>query len=361
MIKLIKSMLYRTTHDIFFYIALGICICTSLLMFGIYGKQLKNHVVSQYDKNVIVNYEQEDTIIVFKHYFSGDSYYHTVPDRDILYRDSLNNIFMIDNAFIAISVFLLIFHILYDLVFYGEMYTKGAIRNMIAAGATKRKVFLASLVMNAVHLFLFSFMSFIAVLISAKVNGCYPMIYIPSFVTLVLAAYLVGLALSSLVVLVVFIVQRPVKSLFVVIALAVVFSVFGEIINYTDAFGTKYKPNNTSFQVFMRESKEKNPGFEWYMPVNDFNMYGIKKADGTWYSDFMTDQEDPDYPGDFKVSFSRLFMRLNIVFFPLEIAGWGHYAMFRDGVLYRYIAVSSAYLIILTAAGCVVVKKRNII
>ena len=361
MIKVIKSMLYRTTHDIFFYIAVGFCICTSLLVFNGYGKRMKNHVPSQYDKNVIVNFEQEDPVIAYKQYFSADSYYHMVPGGDLLYRDSLNNIYAIDCCLNLAGIFILIFHVLYVLFFYGEMYTKGAIRNMIAAGATKRKVFLSSLLMNAFHLFLFSLLSFIAVLISAKVNGCYPIINLPSLATMVLAAYLVGLTLSSLIVLVVFIVQRPFRSLLVIVAFAVIFSTFSNIFGFENAFLPKYEVNNTSFQAFMSKSKEKNVGFEWYMPVNDFNMYGIKKADGTWYSDFMTDRPNPDYPGDFKSSAARLALRLNIVFFPMELAGWGQNAMFRDGVFFRYIAVSSAYIIVLTAVGSVVVKKRNII
>ena len=36
-------MLYRATHDIFFYIAIGACIIFSLLIIGFSGSKLKNH------------------------------------------------------------------------------------------------------------------------------------------------------------------------------------------------------------------------------------------------------------------------------------------------------------------------------
>ena len=59
MIKLIRSMFYRATHDIFFYIAIGACIIFSLLIISFTGSELKNHVPSVYDENI--KQEKTDT------------------------------------------------------------------------------------------------------------------------------------------------------------------------------------------------------------------------------------------------------------------------------------------------------------
>ena len=361
MIKLIRSMLYRATHDIFFYMAIGACIIFSLLIIGFTGSRLKNHVTSSYDENVIVEFEKEDAFIAAKHYFAADSYFHNIPGKDVLYKDSMNNLYSVDMIMAFAGIILLIINVLYGMIFFGEMYSKGAIRNMIAAGATKRKVFLSSLVINAILLLVFSLISILTIALYALANGMYPIIYFPSFAVLLLAEYLVGLVLSSLAVLVIFIVQSPLKALLVVIACTVLYGLLNNTMGFTAAFDMKYKLNSTSYQAFFSKAKESDSGFEWYFPVNGFNLYGVRKADGTLYSDFMTDKPNPEYIGDSKVTLARILWRMNIGMLPMEAFTWGQYPIYRDGVVFRYIAVSAAYLIILTAAGCVAVKRRNII
>ena len=102
-------------------------------------------------------------------------------------------------------------------------------------------------------------------------------------------------------------------------------------------------------------------GFEWYFPVDGFNTYTIKKADGTVYNDFLTDIPEPDYRGDTKAAVSRVLWRLNITNFIMETASFYVFPMYRDGIFLRYIVVSSVYLCIVVSAGCIVVKRRDII
>ena len=361
MIKLVRSMLYRATHDIFFYIAIGACIIFSLLIIVFSGSKLKNHVPSVYDENVTVEYEKEDALNAGKHYFGPDGYYHTIPGKDVLYRDSMTNLYMVDIITAVTAILVLIITVLYDVLYFGEMYSKGAIRNMISAGADKRKVFLSSLIMNAVFLFAFSLVSVLVIAVYAKINGLYAIIYFPSFAVLFLAEFMVGIVFSSLAVLAVFIVQRPFKALLVIIACVVVFGMLGNAMDFGTAFDMKYEVNKTAYQAFYNKIKESDLGFEVYFPCDGFTMYAVRKADGSLYSDFLTDTPDPDYSGDAKVTLARILWRMNIGMIPLELITWGQYPLFRDGVAYRYIAVSAVYLIILAGAGCVAVKRRNII
>lgn len=361
MIKLIRSMLYRATHDIFFYIAIGACIIFSLLIISFMGSKLKNHVTSKYDENVTVEFEKEDALNVEKHYYASDTYVHNIPGKDILYRDSLNNLYTVNTITAFEGIVLLIIHVLYDVIFFGEMYSKGAIRNMIAAGADKRKVFLSSLAVNAILLFVFSFIGILAMAVYALANGLYPIIYLPSFVVLFLAQFMVGTVISSLAVLVVFLVQRPLRSLLVMIVLVVVYGMVGNTMVYNAAFDMKYELNSTSYRAFFSKVEDSDVGFEFYFPVNGFNLYAVRKADGSLYSDFMTDTPNPDYSGDAKVTLARILWRTNIGMIPMEVIAWGEYPLYRDGVLYRYIAVSAVYMIIMSVAGCVAVKRRNII
>lgn len=361
MIKLIRSMLYRATHDIFFYLAIAFCIFFSLFIVSFSGARLKNHVTSKYDENVTVEFEKEDALNVAKHYFGSDSYVHNIPGKDILYRDSLNNIQTVDLLMLYASIVVLIIHVLYGVIFFGELFSKGAIRNMIAAGAGKRKVFLSSSVINAFLLFVFSVICILSMSIYAIANGLYPIICFQSFAVMLLAELLVGIVISSLAVLLVFITQRPLKALLVIIACVAVYCAAADTMTDSKAYAPKYELNITSYRVFMSKVEDSDLGFEFYFPVNGFNLYSVRKADGTIYSDFMTDKPDPEYPGDSKVALARIIWRMNICMLPMEMMVWGQYPIYRDGVLFRYIAVSAVYLVIIVYAGCVVVKRRNII
>ena len=354
-------MLYRAVHDIFFYLAIGFCLCLSLLVMNYSGARIKNHVVSRYDENVIVDYEKEDVLNVAKHYYGADTYFHNVPGKELLYRDSLNNIQIMDMINMCFFFIVMIINVLYGVLFFGEMYSKGAIRNMITAGAGKRKVFLSSLAVNAVFLLIFKLISILAMAVFTLVNGLYPIIYLPSFAMLLLAEFFVGMVVSSFAILVVFTIQRPFKSLLAIIVCVVLFFTLNSSFIQGQAFEMKYELNKTSYFAFISECKEKDMGFEWYFPVDGFNLYTVRKADGTLYSDFMTDRPNREYPGDAKVALSRFLWRTSVGNIYMELMVFGQYPLYRDGVLYRYMAVSSVYLCVIIAAGCAVVKRRNII
>lgn len=362
MFKLVKSMLYRAAHDLFFYIAAGLVILSTIFFFGNNTKNMKNHVPSSKDKSVIVKYEEEDPLIVSKHMvFGPDSYFYNVPSQDVIYRDSLSNMNSTEGGIFIVSILVFVFHVLYGVYFFGELYTKGAIRNYIAAGSSKRNIFLASLLANAILLIEFALIAAAVILVFILVCGLYPIIYVPAVTVYLLALYLIGLVLSSFVVLVVFITQRPLMAFLAVIGCAVLlFFSFGSASLMT-AFETKYEPDTKAWQAFCKEAKEHDLGFEWYLPVNDFNLYGIKKADGTVYDDFLSDKPNNEYEGDTKAAVARVLWRLNICSILLEAPLFYAYPLFRDGVFLRYIAVSSVYLCLITAVGVIVVKRRDII
>ena len=360
MLKLIKSMLYRATHDVFFYIAALICIAISIYLVTTTGIDLKNHIKSQYDQNVTISYEEEDALNVRKHNVLGDIVIHNVPGHDIIYRDSLNNVTTTDYLIVAISISVLVISLLYAIIFYVEMFTKGAIRNMITAGLSKRRTFIASVIVYTILMSAFALTAGLAAAVFALATGLYPLIHFPSFIIFLLTELLVGTLAGTVVILIVFITQRPLWSILGVIACVVVFSIVNNAFDVTSAFDNKYEPDNAAFNRFIKESGKHDSGFEWYMPVNDFNMFGIYKEDGSLYVEFTTDEPNPYYSGDARVAISRILWRLNVGLLPMEALGFSTYPLYRDGVLLRYIVVSSLYEVILITAGCVIVKKRNI-
>lgn len=360
MFRLIKSMLYRATHDVFFYIAALLCVAITIFFVNASGSELVNHTRSQYDQNVIVNYGEEDALNVSKHLIFGDTVIHNVPGHDIVYRDSLNNVSATEYLVVAISIFVLVISLLYTIVFYGEMFSKGAIRNMITAGLTKRRAFIASVIVNTILLVTFALLSGVAAAIFVLAAGFYPLIYVPSFLVFLFVELLIGTLAGTFVILIVFITQRPLKSILVVIACIVVFAIVNTPIDSTVAFENKYNPDNVAFSKFIKDSEKHDGDFEWYVPVNNFNLFSIYKEDGTLYSDFASDEPNQYYSGDTRVAIARIFWRLNVGLLPLEVVEFHLYPIYRDGVLLRYIAVSSVYEIILLAAGCAIVKKRNI-
>ena len=113
MFKLVKAMLYRTTHDLFFYIAAGLVVLSTLFIFGNMGKATRNHVASAKDKNVIVKYEEEDPLLVSKTLlFDANVNYHNVPGQSIKYIDSLNNLNTTNMVILFVSIVVFAIHVL---------------------------------------------------------------------------------------------------------------------------------------------------------------------------------------------------------------------------------------------------------
>ncbi len=355
MFRLIKSMLYRMTHDLFFYLAAGICVFLSLISFGVMG-YMENHVTSNYDESVTVSFEDEDPLNVSKHLILDNNVYKNVPGHDILYRDSLDNLKATTNSTISVSVVVLFVDILYLVLFFGEMFTKGAIRNMITAGSSKTKIYISSILMNVFFLIIFSAIAFISCGFFSLIRDRHPIIYIPAFATLLLAELLVGTVLSSLAILIIFITQRPLKAVLIMIGCVIALSVLSSFIDVNEAFDTKYEHDNLAFSREIAKLDD----FEWYIQVSDFQLFTIRKADGTIYKDYRTENLNEYYIGDTKATILRTIWRLSITNLPLETSVFYIYPMYRDGVFTRYIVVSSVYLAVIAAAGCAVVKKRNI-
>ena len=360
MFRLIKSMLYRATHDIFFYIAALFCIAVTILIVNGNSPDLRNHVTSSFDQNVIVNYEEEDALNVQKHNIFGDLVVHNVPGHDIIYRDSLCNVVSTSDITVFISICILLISILYAVIFFSEMFRKGAIRNMITAGLTKPRCFIASVIVYAVLLVVLAMITAAVVLVFSLVAGLYPIIYWPSLLVFLAAEFLVGILAGMIVILIVFMTQRPVRSILAVVACVILFSILNNTVDLSVAFDIKYKQDNDAFSKFIKSSEQHAGDEEWYLPISNFNYYEIYKADGTLYKEFSTDELDPNYSGDTKVAIARVAWRLNVGLLPLETELFSIYPMYRDGVLLRYIVVSSVYGVILLAAGCAVVRKRNI-
>ena len=231
---------------------------------------------------------------------------------------------------------------------------------MVSAGLTKRKIFITSVIVFMVLLTVFAAASGVAAAIFAIAMGMYPLIHVPSLLVFLLAELLVGTLAGTLVILIVFITQRPLKSILVLVACVTAFGIVNNTLDITTAYDWKYETDNKAFNSFLKDSETHDSGFEWYVPVSGFNLLGVYKEDGSLYNDFSTDELNPDYSGDTKVAVSRVLWRLNVAILPMEASVFYVYPLCRDGVLLRYIAVASVYEIILIAAGCAVVKKRNI-
>ena len=358
--KVIRSMLYRATHDIFFYIAIGLCIIMSVLIVSSSAPGLKDHVKSAYDDSVIVEYETEDVHNVAKHVVVSTFDARNVPGHDIHYRDSLNNMIETETAVVYLSFMVLIFDILYGLIFFGELFSKGAIRNIVSAGINNQKVFIASIIVNVFIMIAFTFASALTFIIFIPIYGLYPLIYLPALFMLLIAELIVGTLAGALVILIIFITQRPLRSMLIVIGCIILVSIFINNVDYTQAFDCKYIPDSKALNDYIEDSKKHGADVEWYMPVDNFELFSIRVAGGKGSKEFYTDELNPDYSGDVPVAITRTLWRLNVACLPIEVLIFNLYPVYRDGILLRYIAVSSCYLVILTAAGYVIVKKKNI-
>ena len=374
MSRILRSMTYRLLHYKIFYAVFAVLIIAEAVMFffgnfdGMSSETLSNHstfLVHNHDteteEEVYVSYEEEDPLLINKLAQTVvNGIFDQVPGQTYKYTMSFYNVASV-NMLLAITM-MLIFAADFVLatVFFGELFTDDAVRNMVAIKTRKEHIYLSALIVNSVVCIVMYLAVFLFLSIAVLASGMYPLIYVPSFVAAVLTGLLVTITLTSLYIFIMFMVQNPLLS-FIFYALLVVYSLmgFGSGSFPGAPFENQYKLDETQVERFFKGGYQALGDKEWYLPVDDFQVGRVYVPEEDMTIDFVSEEINENYPGKVRSIAGRTLFRANIMYYPTEITMWFIYPMYRDGIITRYAVVSSCYMVLLLTAGCYAVRRRN--
>ena len=371
MSRVFKSMTYRLIHSkLVWLIIIALILFEVFTLFfggsnGKYSECFTNHTEyshhdheSERDVTEFAKFEEEDPLIVSK--FTQNVYmghFDFLQGQMTEYEVSIANCGSVSELLSMVLLIIFAADAVFVMVFYGEMFSDGAIRNMVTVKTSKVSVYLVSAIINAL-MCLFMYILVFAVLAACTlIAGFYPIIYVPAFVAAVLTGLLVTVTLTSLFILILFVDQNPIVS-FVFCASIVALAIIG-LIGNDAVFARPYSYDDEQIKSFFEGGYKVSGEGEWYFPVDDFRVGRVYYPADNETVDFLSDKPDPYYPGDAMVNVARVFYRANIMNLPFEMNMFLIYPMYRDGLFARYAVFSTAYLVLILAGGCCIVSKRN--
>ena len=368
MSRVLRSMTYRLIRNKLVWIILAALVVLEVLMLFGYAGCFVNHTTysrHDHDGGTVVSeyaeFEKEDPLLINKltqNIYIGK--YDFVPGQVNNFEVSLDNCSQVSELLALILILIFAADSVFIMAYFGELFSDGAIRNMVAIKTNKMIIYLASLFINAVVCLVMYILVFAALAVSILIAGFYPIIYGPAMVAAVLVGLLVTVAVTSFFIFVLFIDHNPLLS-FILCGLILALSVMSfELATSTMVFEQKYNPDEVKLENFFKNGGYKISGEgEWYLPVNDFNLGRVYYPADDETVEFFSDELNTYYPNENELAISRALYRANIMNYPFEIQMFFVYPMYRDGLLLRYAAFSLGYLVILLAGGCYAVSKRN--
>ncbi|MCR5287993.1 MAG: DUF1705 domain-containing protein [Saccharofermentans sp.] len=371
MSRVFKSMTYRLIHSkLVWLIIIALILLEVFTLFfggsnGKYSECFTNHTEyshhdheSERDVTEFAKFEEEDPLIVSK--FTQNVYmghFNFLQGQMTEYEVSIANCGSVSELLAMVLLIIFAADAVFVMVFYGEMFSDGAIRNMVTVKTNKVSVYLVSVILNAL-MCLFMYILVFAVLAACTlIAGFYPIIYAPAFIAAVLTGLLVTVMLTSLFILILFVDQVPVVSFVfcgAIVALGII-----SLIGNDAVFARPYNYDNEQIKSFAEGGYKVAGEGEWYFPVDDFRVGRVYYPEDNETVDFLSDKPNPYYPGDAMAAVSRALYRANVMNFPFEINMFFIYPMYRDGLFARYAVFSAAYLVLILAGGCCIVSKRN--
>ena len=313
------------------------------------------------DEEIYVEYEKEDPLIVSKYtqnIMMGDFIF--VPGQFYVQEPSLANCATVSVLLGSVLLVLLAADGIFVIVFFGEMFSDDAIRNMVTIKTKKEKIFLSAVLINAVVCIAMFILVFGVLALCVLLAGHYPLIYVPAFVSSVLVGLLVIIAVSSLFIFVLFIVQNPLLT-FIFSALLVVLSVMNFLLGFVGpAFATKYNKDEEKMKDFFQGGYKVEGEGEWYLPVDQFELGRVYYPEEDRTIDFASDELSEYYPGDNVMIVIHTIYRADLIHYPFEMMMFFIYPIYRDGLVARYAVVSACYLVLLMTGGCYLIRKRNV-
>ena len=368
MSRVLRSMTYRLIRNKLVWIILAALVVLEVLMLFGYAGCFVNHTTysrHDHDGGTVVSeyaeFEKEDPLLINKltqNIYIGK--YDFVPGQVNNFEVSLDNCSQVSELLTLVLILIFAADSVFIMAYFGELFSDGAIRNMVAIKTNKMIIYLASLFINAVVCLVMYILVFAALAVSILIAGFYPIIYGPAMVAAVLVGLLVTVAVTSFFIFVLFIDHNPLLS-FILCGLILALSVMSfELATSTMVFEQKYNPDEVKLENFFKNGGYKISGEgEWYLPVNDFNLGRVYYPADDETVEFFSDELNTYYPNENELAISRALYRANIMNYPFEIQMFFVYPMYRDGLLLRYAAFSVGYLVILLAGGCYAVSKRN--
>lgn len=267
-------------------------------------------------------------------------------------------IFFLVKGISSLNLIPAILIVLFIPFFFGRMFSDGTLKNLISCGHSKGKIYLASLVfVFALDLVMFLF-NFVLFLIMIPANGWKPPVYFPVVFLMFVISLLLLFAVSSISLAVLYASSRMTASFVAgfIIAIMMFFPIFMLSLENVDMSYQLEGNTEAAYDEYIAVVKEKGPNSLTYK--FDASMGAMRVFCGEKELMKLGRSNMPNWARTTLLTI--VYLDPTMCTHMMKQSMINPYMAYRDGVMAINIAANVFWILISTAVGAFVFKKREI-
>ena len=373
--KILEGLFYRMLRSIEFWglVVLLVCSCVYLNVFA-FSNEFSIHgpvfIVEDWENGIgrdAVGDEVKEYQFANTGISSYDAYrYGCEPIPQESY-DKLNNdgnnltrdeIFFLIKEISSLNLIPAILIVLFIPFFFGRMFSDGTIKNLIACGHSKGKIYIASLIFVFVIDMVMFLFNFILLLIMIPANGWKPPLYLPVAGMMFVISLLLLFTVSSISLAVLYASSKMTASFVAgfIIAIMLFFPISFLVFEKVDMSYQLADNEEKILQEYKEIIEEKGPNALTFK--YDASMGAMRVFYGTKELMPLGESKMPKWARTTLLTIVYLDPTLCTHMIKHDLVG--PYMAYRDGVMAINVATNVFWILTSTAVGAFVFKKREI-
>ena len=252
---------------------------------------------------------------------------------------------------------------LFTVLFMGKLFSEGALRNLIASGHSKTRVYLASLIFGSSVTALFNILSLVAMSLAMLIQHWKIPIFFPLLGTCAMYMFTVDIVMLSLTLCVLFISKRPVVSL-----IAVAGSIIILFSGYAGAtMAALLVPERQFSSSKLHNYCELHPDSE-ILHDSSFDIKNFSDIIVITENGEILDEEiylgrpNPNHIGGIprKIMVASLYANPGCGFLMSLLLVVSHYRMWKDGLYIIFCLTNFMWIVIIYAAGLILFRRQDL-
>ena len=351
--KILSGLIYRALRSIETWIVIGFFIFASAYISCMKIKNPDNGISADPGKRFeSLDVSAKDAYRLFAEALPEDVFYkiHTEDDE---VRNEIRVLYDVPDTIQMIQITLFV---IYLPVFLGRMFSDGTIKNLIAGGHSKGKIYLSSL--------LFSLVLDIAMMITGTclymlvclILKWHPPVYFPIALMMFIISMLISLTVASLCIAVLFISNK--RTVAFVVSFLLMFMLYFVSVSVPAAIiaGTQRIESNGENVKLLKQIRDEAPyDLEEYFVLSEFN-YRF-----TYHGEDIVFFGDSYLPSPVKTAVLLVtYADPALVLHTYEGISISYYIMYRDGLMAINIASNIFWITLTSFCGIIVFRRKEI-
>ena len=355
--KIISGMFFRLFKGIEFWVLIVILLVSALFIGYSRFKMQDYFDIRRTETNIAGRYESMgvsafDAYRVDCESMPADVYYQITDDSS----DVEGEVAFVYNLISSAQVMPVLLSLLFIPFFFGRMFSDGGIKNLIAGGLSKGKIYLSSLiVIFALDAFMY-IVNILAFGFWCIFFGWKPPLYLPVVIPMILINMLFVMTLSAVSIAILFVTKK--KTITAIGGFVMAVSMVLSLTSIALAAISLSQNINVTGEVYerFRKVREEEP----YEMEQHYN-YSEAKMDLTCRGENIDFVENSTFPPAAKnVCLAMIYMDPALISNFTGIIQTSHYVLVRDGVYTVNGACNIFWIAVITFCGIIVFKKREI-